>query len=179
MNANIQEMTMDCTNALPLTSTFNAFIERSETVGGQLCYYLRGGSLAYTAESLLLTPEEGDLVLCVKADNHLFITQLLRRNQPTDQLRIISTRPVDWVAPSIRFKALNEMELMAVERVTIAAKNIVHHAAEALVQQAYTLLQSAKALSINAKGLMQLKGRQQLITAEEDLRMDAKRINMG
>jgi hypothetical protein len=32
---------------------------------------------------------------------------------------------------------------------------------------------------LNAKGLLRLSGRQQVITAEEDVRIDGKRINMG
>ncbi len=71
------------------------------------------------------------------------------------------------------------MELLSVNRLTIAAGDIINHATKTLVQKAHTALKKVQNFSLDAKGLLKMNRRQQVITAEEDLRMDAKRINMG
>ena len=135
--------------------------------------------LAVTAESLLMMPQVGDLVLCVQAGEQWFITQLLQSKEQHKTLNIHSNRPVEWVAPSLRFKALNELELMSASRLTISARDLIAGATQTLVQQAQCFVQKAATFTLNTEGLMQLSGKQQVIVAEEDLRMDGKRINMG
>ena len=150
MNANVQPIIFEDHNALPLVSGFSARIQCVENLGSNRVYHLQGKQnhlLAYAAESLLVSPEEGDLVICVMAEDHLFITQVLQRYQPTESLRIISSRPVDWVAPSLRFKALQDMELLSLNRLTVAAEDIISHATRTLVQQAHTVLQKVKTFS--------------------------------
>ncbi len=134
---------------------------------------------AIAAEGLLVCPEIGDLVLCVEVNDCLFVSQVLRRKQSSASLIVQSSRPIEWVAPVLRFKALQEMELLSANKLTLSACDVVVGACQTLVQQARTFIQNAKNYSLTTKGLMRLNGRQQLIVAEEDLRMDAKRINMG
>ena len=134
---------------------------------------------AEAVESLLVSPIEGDLVLCAEIKGELFITQVLKRKQKSKSLMIQSSRPVEWVAPVLRFKALKEMELLSANKLTISACDLVLGACRSLVQQAHNFIQNATTYSLTTKGLMRLSGKQQLVVAEEDLRMDAKRINMG
>jgi hypothetical protein len=134
---------------------------------------------ASTAEGLLVTPNKGDVVLCVEIDGHLIITQVLKRTEKVSPLVMSSSRPVEWVAPVLRFKALKEMELLAVNKLTLSASDLVFGAARTLVQQARNFIQQAKNYSLTTKDLLRLNARQQVIIAEEDIRIDAKRINMG
>ena len=131
------------------------------------------------AEGLLVMPEQGDTVLCIELNNDILVSQVLTRAQPSATLSIHSSRPIEWVAPVIRFKALKEMELLSANKLTLSACDVVLGATRSLVQQAKNFIQSAKTFSLTTKGLMRFNGKQQLIVAEEDLRMDAKRINMG
>lgn len=131
------------------------------------------------AEGLLVMPESGDTVLCIDVNNEILVSQVLLRAEPSQTLSIHSTRPIEWVAPVMRFKALKEMELLSANTLTLSACDVVLGATRSLVQQAKNFMQSAKTFSLTTKGLMRFNGKQQLIVAEEDLRMDAKRINMG
>ncbi|ODS22932.1 hypothetical protein AB835_11570 [Candidatus Endobugula sertula] len=135
--------------------------------------------LATIAEGLLVSPDIGDTVLCVEVDTECIITQVLKRSKPAETLVLHSTRPVEWVAPILRFKALQEMELLSAKKLTMSACHLVLGAGQTLIQQARNFLQNASHFSLTTKGLMRLNGKQQVIVAEEDIRMDAKRINMG
>ncbi|EGG93667.1 hypothetical protein IMCC1989_923 [gamma proteobacterium IMCC1989] len=131
------------------------------------------------AEGLLLMPNKDDVVLCVEIEGRLIINQVLKRKERSSPLVMSSSRPVEWVAPVLRFKALKEMELLAVNKLTLSASDLVFGAARTLVQQARNFIQQAKNYSLTTKDLLRLNGRQQVIIAEEDIRIDAKRINMG
>ncbi|MBX2807781.1 MAG: DUF3540 domain-containing protein [Cellvibrionaceae bacterium] len=134
---------------------------------------------AVAAEALLVRPEVGDLVLCVYCEKTFFVSQLLQRQKAAAKVLIHSSRPVEWVAPSLCFKALDELELLSARKLTLSARDLIAGATRTLIQQAHHLIQHATSYSLTTKGLMKLSGRQQLIVAEDDLRMDAKRINMG
>jgi hypothetical protein len=135
--------------------------------------------MASAAEGLLVTPNVGDVVLCVEVEGSLIISQVLKRTEKSSSLVMVSSRPIEWVAPVLRFKALKEMELLAVNKLTLSASDLVFGAARTLVQQARNFIQQAKNYSLTTKDLMRLNARQQIIIAEEDIRIDAKRINMG
>jgi hypothetical protein len=47
------------------------------------------------------------------------------------------------------------------------------------VSQAKHLIQHAGDFALNAKSLLRIHSKQQIITAQEDIRIDGKRINMG
>jgi hypothetical protein len=134
---------------------------------------------AIVAEGLLVSPNVGDLVLCVEVDNGMIISQVLKRAEKTSPLVMCSSRPIEWVAPVLRFKALKEMEFLSVNKLTLSAADVVLGATRTLVQQASNMIQQVKNYSLTAKDLLRLNGRQQIIIAEDDIRMDAKRINMG
>jgi hypothetical protein len=134
---------------------------------------------ANVAEGLLVSPNVGDVVLCVDVDNSMVISQVLKRVEKTSPLVMCSSRPIEWVAPVLRFKALKEMELLSVNKLTLSAADVVLGATRTLVQQASNMIQQVKNYSLTAKDLLRLNGRQQIIIAEDDIRMDAKRINMG
>lgn len=134
---------------------------------------------ATSAEGLLVQAEVGDTVLCVEIDNALFITQVIQRAPSSTPLVMSSSRPIEYVAPVLRFKAFKEMELLSANKLTLSAADMVLGASRTFVQQARNMIQHAKNYSVTAKDLMRLNGRQQVIIAEDDIRMDAKRINMG
>lgn len=172
---------------MPVVVNYSAVVQSIERTSNNACHYRiaspdsqgESGLMALAAEDMLMQPEEGDVVLCVKVAEQWFITQLLKRAQPKETLQLTSSRTVEWAVPSFRIKALNELELLSANRLTISARDLLAGASRSLVQQAHNFLQKATTFSLNTKGLMQITGKQQVIVAEEDLRMDGKRINMG
>lgn len=165
---------------LPL-ACYSARIEEATTEDNTYAIRLNNQQLtkAHPAEGLLIALNEGDTVLCIELNGQWLITQLLQREQSDQTLLMQSSKTVEWVAPVMRFKALKEMELSTAGKLSLSANDFIMGALNTFVTQARTMLQQAKTFSLTTKGLMRLNGRQQLIVAEEDLRMDAKRINMG
>jgi len=191
MNAAIKPQIMDLhkkpdigsTSSLPVAMGYSAYVEAINMLKNNTPYYQLSFNnttvSAVAADSLLVCPEVGDLVLCIEVDHQLFVSQVLKQARQKDSLVIESSRPIEWVAPVLRFKALKEMELLSVNKLTISACDLICGASRTLLQQASHFIQNAKTYSLTTKGLMRLTGKQQVIIAEEDMRMDAKRINMG
>lgn len=142
---------------------------------------------AWPAAGLLLLPAVGDQVLCVpepsagrpadSGERWLIVQVLLRASAVP--LQFCSQQEVEWLAPAIRLRALRELELTSAGKLHCHAIDLVFSAGRTLVQQARHLLQQAGDFSLTAKGLLRLSGKQQLITAEDDVRVDGKRISMG
>ncbi len=162
---------------MPVVLGYEAVVESIDHA--KQYYQLDIATRAYAAEGLLVRPEVGDTVLSIKLGGHFYISQVVKRQQPHETLVIESPRPIQWVAPVLRFKAWKDIELASAKKLTLSAQDVIVGASNTLIQQAKTLLQQVTSYSLHTKGLMRLQGRQQLIVAEEDIRMDAKRINMG
>ncbi len=68
MNAKVQPVAFEKHSALPLVSGFSACLQDIECLNGRTVYHVKGHHsdhlLAYAAESLLMMPEAGDLILC-------------------------------------------------------------------------------------------------------------------
>ena len=172
----------DCPQSLPVAAGFYGVITKISRQSSQLCFEITAQGISNTAvaaEGLLVFPEQGDTVLCVQIDHALLVTQVLRRSVPAETLVIHSPKPIEWVAPVLRFKALQEMELLSAEKLVLSSRHLICGAIETLVQKARHVVQQAHHYSLTATAVMRLKAKQQLVTAEDDIRMDAKRINMG
>lgn len=133
---------------------------------------------AGVADGLLVQPASGDLVACLLSEQGNFILQVLVQAN-AKALSITSAKPIKMSAPSISMAARDELELVSLNRFSLVGKHGVISAAGSLVACAEQLIQQVGQFMLSAKGLMRLSGRQQVITAEEDVRIDGKRINMG
>lgn len=135
---------------------------------------------AHVAVSLLVTPEVGDKVAFIFLDETGYIiNQILARNIQNTSMTLQTDREVNWLAPRISIQAQDELELVALNTVSMMGNNLVHSAQTSLVQQAETMIMQANQLSATADGVMNLTGKQQMLIAEEDVRIDGNRINMG
>lgn len=169
-------------HANPVIMGYKATVTSINAVDNTMAYVVTIADATHTAsaiEGLLVCPEVGDTVLCIQVDNTFYISQVIQRKVPSDSLMIESLRPIEWVAPILRFNAFKEIELRSAKKLSLTACDLVCGATRSLIQQAHNMIQHAGSYSLTTKGLMRLNGRQQVIVAEEDLRIDAKRINMG
>lgn len=155
--------------------------------GGQLtdfdevtsCWVVDHHFSARCAVNLLVKPSIGDKVCFVEMDNAYYITQLLSRGDNHDPLVIQSDKKIHWIAPEFTVTAFDNLELISLNKVAITSKNYVVSVANTMVQQANQLLQQVGQFSLTAKGLLRTSAKQQVITAEKDVRIDGERINMG
>lgn len=136
--------------------------------------------LGVAASSLILKLGIGDRVCFVEDDGQYYITQVLSQPLQDDNTLVFeSEHAMEWRAPQLRFSAWKELEFMSLNRLSLVCKHGVVSSVNSLVMQAEQLIQHVTQFSVTAKGLLRLNGKQQLITAEEDVRIDGKRINMG
>jgi hypothetical protein len=159
-------------------------------------YSMDNGRHARAALSCLVKPETGDLVQLFHTGAQCFITAILHRaafeRADTTERRIdiavggadtlqLNVRKLACVADeSISLCAGQSCEIASPGgRVMLTARNLFTIASDNLVQQARTSLTQALNYSVKALELLHLKGRQQLISAETEIRLDGQYINMG
>ncbi|RBO81914.1 DUF3540 domain-containing protein [Marinomonas aquiplantarum] len=134
---------------------------------------------ASVAVSLLVQPCLGDKVCFVEIAGDYFITQILSRSSQVNELTIESDKKMHWLAPELKFTGVENIELLALNKIGLISKDCVVSVSNTLLQQAQTMLQHVGECSLTAKGLLNIRGKHQVISAEEDVRIDGKRINMG
>jgi len=161
----------------PLQVNFGGQITSFDQVNN--CWVIDSHFSADCAINLLVKPCVGDKVCFIEMDNAYYITQLLSRDLSNETLVIQSDKKVHWLAPELKLTAFENLEFVSLNKVAISSKNYVMSAANTMIQQAENLLQQVGQFSLTAKGLLRLSGKQQLITAEKDVRIDGERINMG
>jgi hypothetical protein len=143
------------------------------------CWIIDELYLAPCAASLLVKPGEGDKVCFVQVEDDYYITQILSRKAQSEALLIETKVPLHLVAPAIQLTAFETLEMVSLNRIAVMGKNYILAAKQSVIQQTENWIQQVGQCSITAKGVMRLNAKQQVITAEEDVRVDGKRINMG
>lgn len=134
---------------------------------------------ATPAMSLMVKLEPGDKVSFIQIEGTYVVTQILTRSDEQVQTTLHSDKNVQWLVPKMSLKALESLEFVAANKITMTGKTLVQNAVTSLVQQSENLIQQVNQFSATARGLMRLSGKQQIITAEDDVKIDGKRINMG
>jgi len=134
---------------------------------------------ARPATSLLLTPDIGDQVTFIEASGQYYISQILHRPDSKQPLNFHADRDINWQATNFHLTAQENVELVSLNKVSMTCKHGVLSMTDTLVAQAEHFVQKAAHLNISAKTLLRLHGKHQLITADEDVRIDGERINMG
>lgn len=143
------------------------------------CWIIDNKFQANCAINLLVKPCVGDKICFVELDDSYYITQLLSRETLDETITIQSDKKMHWLAPEFKLTAFNNLEFVSLNQITITSKNYMMSAANTMLQQAESLLQQVGKFSLTAKGLLRLNAKQQVITAEKDVRIDGERINMG
>lgn len=153
-------------------------------------YRLDDGTTAARAFSCVVVPEPGDRVLLHEGKDGLrYILHILRRPAPgTAALDVPGADRVTVSAPELRVQARSrlllastgEAELTAgAGRLSLAAERLDITVLGDLIQTARHVVGRCEHWFHEATGLLRLHGRQAIVTAKEDIRVDAERISMG
>ena len=161
----------------PIGATYAGRITCIEPEQG--AWFIDGHFEAGCAADILVKPQSGDLVGFVELEGRYFITQVLEQSEPEQALHLQSDRQLHLTAPQVKVTAFDTLDLLSLGKVAVSGKTLVTSAANAMIQQAENLIQQVGQFTLTAKGLLRLNGKQQVITAEKDVRIDGKRINMG
>jgi len=154
-----------------------------------LDYRLDNGNLARLATSCLLQPLPDDQVLVAWCDDTAYITDVLSRaaDQPAEltvagatRLRLAHARLDLQASERINLHCLQDLDLQAVAgSLSLSARNLVFSAIDALLEQVRHRITRAEQICMRARGLFRLHGKDSFITADEDVRIDGERINVG
>lgn len=153
-------------------------------------YLLDDGRIARQALSCIVTPEVGDRILAAAGrDGTPYIVHILQRTNPeTAQLNIpgasqmvLQQSQVTLCATEqIALRSLRDVEISAASGVlALNARNLFTTVNESLVQNVRNYIGKAEQYLLEVKQLLRLHGKQTLITAEKDVKVDGERISMG
>lgn len=155
----------------------------------ELGYRLDDGSLAQLATSCLLQPLPDDQVLVAWCGDVAYITDVLSRaaDQPAEltvagatRLRLAHARLDLQASERMNLHCLQDLDLQAVAgSLTLSARNLVFSAIDALLEQVRHRITRAEQVCMRARGLFKLHGKDSFITADDDVRIDGERINVG
>ena len=172
--------------ARPLLGYEAAIVERLDD--GRL--RLDDGTLARPALGCLVRPEVGDRVLYgAAADGEAFILQpLAREGLERAELTVPGARGLDLSQTSVTVSAVEEIALRSLKdleataatgTLRLTARNLFTTVSETLVENARHHVAHIGDYALKVKALLRIHGRQGIVTAEKDLKMDAERISMG
>lgn len=133
---------------------------------------------AELAVSTLVEPQLGDRVAYLRDESGCFVLHILTRESP-QTLQLRSATPIALHAPELTLSADKQLDLVSLNRFSLTGQHGVVSVSGTLVSCAEHMVKQVNQLMVTAKGLLRLSGRQQVITAEQDVRIDGERINMG
>ncbi|HSC80072.1 MAG TPA: DUF3540 domain-containing protein [Chitinolyticbacter sp.] len=152
-------------------------------------FLLDDGRIACQAASCLLTPQSGDRALVAAcAGGECFVVHLLTRSGDEAVLSVPGVRQLAINQPAIALnaaetitlRALGDMSLAsATGTLTLNARNLFTTVTDTLVEQTRHYVGRAEQYLLDARQLLRLHGKQALMTAEKDVKVDADRISMG
>ena len=153
---------------------------------------LDNGLTARPALSCLIRPRAGDRALYTQSESgDCFLLQLLARaegEEPRAVLTVPGARGLDLHQASVTISATEKINLRsrkdleataATGTLRLNARNLFTTVSEALVENALEHIAHVGGYALKVRELLRIHGRQGIVTAEKDLKMDAERISMG
>lgn len=150
---------------------------------------LKSGATAVRATSCLVEPMAGDTVLVVLAEETGYILSILHRQSQApltiraskDQGIKLKTKFLSVISQqSISLQALTDFDIKApFGALKTSSSNLFQSVRGSLVTTAKNWVSSTDDYQLNAKGSMITRAKVQIINADDDLFVDAERINMG
>lgn len=150
---------------------------------------LTSGATAARATSCLVEPMTGDTVLVASEGETSYILSILQRQAqapltiraPEDQGIQLRTKFLSVIAQqNISLQALTDFDIKApFGALKTNTANLFQSVRGSLVTTAKSWVSSTGDFQLDAKGSMITRAKVQIINADEDLFVDAERINMG
>ena len=152
--------------------------------------HLHEGGHAWPAVSCLIRPRRGDRVLVAwPPGQDGFILHVLQRESAegatlevpgTDAVTLHQRRLTIAGSEAVAIRSLRDMELTAATgTLAINARNLFSTVQDSVVHNARYFIAHIGTYAMQVKNLMRLHGRQAIITADQDIKVDAERISMG
>ena len=177
--------TTDVSSNSPLEFTMSVVVECLPEGGCQL----QSGLVGYPALSCLVEPLVGDTVLLAEVQQEVVIVAIVSRSScSTLTLSSEQGQGLEIKAASIALTSENGVHVHAQDSIKLSAPfgslqtisaSLIQSVAGSLVTVAQTIINKTTHFQLNAEESIVSQAKVQSITAENDLFMDADRINMG
>ncbi len=153
-------------------------------------FLLDDGGTSRQALSCLLVPQAGDRVAWLAGrDGERYLLHLLSRPEPGSfRLEVLGATELGLVAPKLALRASAQLSLSSMGDAEVSApggklklevRNLTVTVLESLVQTARHMIGRYENWFSESRSLSRLHGKQTLVTAEQDVRVDGERISMG
>ncbi|GAA5787200.1 hypothetical protein GCM10007860_21220 [Chitiniphilus shinanonensis] len=152
-------------------------------------FLLHDGRIAQQAASCLVQPQAGDRALVAGcADGDSFIVHLLARANDEAVLSVPGAATLSLsqarialnASDSVKVRALGDLHLNAATgTVHLNARNLFTSVTDTLVEQTRHRIARAEHYLLSVRALLRMHGKQTLLTAEKDVKVDADRISVG
>lgn len=153
-------------------------------------WLLASGSVVKRAASCLLLPEKDDVVLCSTDDagETGFILAVLEKAQCDEAKLTVEAEKVSLIANQLQLSAAKKADIQSLGDISINAfngklslfaKTLLQQVQENLMQVCRHFIGRSEWFDRHTTQLARSHAKQQICTAEKELRMDADRINMG
>ena len=157
---------------------------------GDHSFLLHDGRLARQAASCLVVPETGDRAIVLASQNgDYFIVHILLRNRAesaelsipySEEILIKQARIGLQASDKIELRAMHDLEITAATgSLSFNARNLFSTIQDNLVQSTRNVVSKTEHCLMEVKQLFKINSKQALITAEDDVKIDAERISIG
>jgi hypothetical protein len=151
---------------------------------------LSDGRCARVAASCLLQPECGDRVVLIElAGGEAFVQAILERDaaRPANlqvpgapRVTLSARQLVLAASDSLQMRSLRDIDVAAAAGVLgLTAPHVTVTAVESIIQSTKQYLASIGTYALQVSGLLRLHGQQAIVTAQQDIKIDAERISVG
>ena len=149
---------------------------------------LEEGRTARAALSCLIELQAGDRVLYSDGAERFVLHLLARKGLESAALSVPGAERLEIRQPRIDLAAREKLTLRSLKdleataatgTLSLNARNLFTTVSEALVENARHHIAHIGDYALKVKELLRIHGRQGLMTAEKDLKIDAERISMG
>lgn len=160
---------------------------------GDVAIVLDNGMLvdAQISLSCIVSPMLKDRVLVslgASPDNENFVLSILSRERIEEiNIKCAGAKTLNIESENLNLRGKNKLglqsqidiELLSLGNISVNAKNLMTRVTQNLVQIAEYHMNQATHIAIQAKQVLRAHGHHHLLSAKEDMKIDAERINMG
>ena len=158
---------------------------------GEETWQLENRKIVQRAFSCLIQPQVGDTVVCVSHDDKTSITAILERTEletNTTKLSLSQDTELELSAKKLSLLAKTEMELTsagdmslnsAFGKLFMLSTDLIQQIQHSFIQTCKQFISRTEYTDMQAKEMLKSHSRNQIMTADKDIRVDAERINMG
>ena len=154
------------------------------------CWLLSNGCSANRSFSCLIEPQVGDQIIAASSVNDIYIIAIIARAEAdlVNTLSLPQQQSCQWQAEQLTLVGREKISILSAKEIVInvslgqlvmSAQDILQTVQNNFVLWCKQFFQKADQVDIQTSQLTKSHSHNQIITADNDIRIDAERINLG